>query len=106
MVDDASWVMGFLDIIDPALDRIKRLFNLEQDLFKKQDSVENAEETKDVEKFPEDDQRESGFDLDAFIKEKLSLDPSKIDDKMEASLLSIANSKDMRKSSRSRQRFR
>ncbi|PQQ20381.1 protein high chlorophyll fluorescent 107 [Prunus yedoensis var. nudiflora] len=30
IVDDASWIMGFLDIIDPALDRIKSLLKLDQ----------------------------------------------------------------------------
>nr|CAB3501037.1 unnamed protein product [Digitaria exilis] len=30
VVDDASWVMGFLDIIDPALDSVKKLLNLDQ----------------------------------------------------------------------------
>lgn len=28
-MDDASWVMGFLDIIDPALDSVKKLLNLD-----------------------------------------------------------------------------
>ncbi|KAL5218985.1 hypothetical protein ABZP36_019669 [Zizania latifolia] len=30
VVDDASWVMGFLDIIDPALDSVKKLLNIDQ----------------------------------------------------------------------------
>ncbi|TVU47297.1 hypothetical protein EJB05_06892 [Eragrostis curvula] len=29
VVDDASWVMGFLDVIDPALDSVKKLLNLD-----------------------------------------------------------------------------
>ncbi|KAM4127028.1 hypothetical protein ACJW30_02G059900 [Castanea mollissima] len=35
VVDDASWVMGFLDIIDPAIDSIKRLLKLDQESFNK-----------------------------------------------------------------------
>ncbi|KAK8671231.1 hypothetical protein V6N13_037831 [Hibiscus sabdariffa] len=35
VVDNASWVMGILDVIDPALDSIKRLLNLDQDLINK-----------------------------------------------------------------------
>ncbi|KAE8810755.1 PsbB mRNA maturation factor Mbb1, chloroplastic [Hordeum vulgare] len=30
VVDDASWVMGFLDIIDPALDSVKKLLNMDR----------------------------------------------------------------------------
>ncbi|XP_051181513.1 protein high chlorophyll fluorescent 107 [Lolium perenne] len=30
VVDDASWVMGFLDIIDPALDSVKKLLNIDR----------------------------------------------------------------------------
>lgn len=29
-MDDASWVMGFLDIIDPALDSVKKLLNIDR----------------------------------------------------------------------------
>lgn len=104
VVDDVPWVTGFLDIIDPALDGIKRLLHLEQDSFKKHDSTKNAEEAKDEE--DESVQSGSGFDLDAFIKEKLSLDPSKLDDQMEKSLSSIADGKDRRKSWCSGRRFR
>lgn len=105
VVDDASWVNGLLDIIDPALDSIKRLLNLEQDPFGKipnsSEVNDNDEETAEV----KNAKSRSGFDLDAFIKEKLSLDPTKLDDQMETSLLSIAKSKEQRTSFRPRQRF-
>ena len=29
-MDDASWVMGFMDIIDPALDSVKKLLNIDR----------------------------------------------------------------------------
>ncbi|KAA3481173.1 psbB mRNA maturation factor Mbb1, chloroplastic [Gossypium australe] len=97
VVDDASWVTGFLDVIDPALDSIKRLLNLDQGLINKA-----REPSKDVESI-EDGAEEpflstslglndgndigygSRFDLNAFIKDKLSLDPSKLDLLMENS---------------------
>lgn len=31
VVDDVSWVTGFLDILDPAVDSIKKLLNMDQD---------------------------------------------------------------------------
>ncbi|XP_042050722.1 protein high chlorophyll fluorescent 107-like [Salvia splendens] len=81
IVDDASWIMGFLDIIDPAVDSIKRLFNLE-----KGDAT--AEERVAKEQFGgvsadngEGNASESGsgFDLDEFVRQKLSLDPSNLE---------------------------
>lgn len=108
VVDDASWVMGFMDIIDPALDSIKKLFNLEQDSFyKEQDSSKNTAEANDNEGSlggGEDAKSTSGFDLDLFIKHKLLLDPSKLDDQMETSLTSIARNQDARKPWRLRQK--
>lgn len=109
VVDDASWVNGFLDIIDPALDSIKRLLNLEQDPFGKTPDLSDNTEVKENGEEPsavENAKSRSGFDLDAFIKEKLSLDPTKLDDQMETSLLSIARTKAQRPPFRSRQRFR
>ena len=44
-MDDASWVMGFLDIIDPALDSVKKLLNLDQpSVPARQDSVKSTAE--------------------------------------------------------------
>lgn len=95
-MDDASWVMGFLDIIDPAIDTIKRLLKLDKESFTKAKvSVENIQEingsrTRDEETsgFLDRQNMESGMggmDLDAFISEKLSLDPSKLDVQMDPS---------------------
>ncbi|KAL5996441.1 hypothetical protein ACLOJK_026519 [Asimina triloba] len=104
VVDDASWVMGFLDIIDPALESIKKLLMMGQ----KSNSaghdtprnMANTGKTSDEESADlsrgikvgsmkgskeEDIGNAAGnFDLDAFITEKLSLDPSKLDDIIEA----------------------
>ncbi|KAK4855261.1 hypothetical protein QYF36_005504 [Acer negundo] len=97
VVDDASWVMGFLDIIDPALDSIKRLFNLEQNSYNKEPSRYNP----GVNENAIDDEESvspssgsyagndlesvvNGFDLDKFIREVLSLDPEKLDVFLEA----------------------
>ncbi|KAK9079549.1 hypothetical protein SSX86_001221 [Deinandra increscens subsp. villosa] len=79
VIDDGSWVTGVLDIIiDPAIDSIKRLLNLNQNPYnKRQDSS-----TSEVESDPADESNTesgSGFDLDGFIREKLSLDASKLD---------------------------
>lgn len=93
MVDDATWVTGFLDIIDPALDTVKRLLNFGQN------SDNNNSRLNDTLKYMggggkdgqstqvagssvggrEDTETGSGFNLDAFLREKLSLDPSKIE---------------------------
>ncbi|GMH18235.1 hypothetical protein Nepgr_020076 [Nepenthes gracilis] len=110
VVDDASWVMGLLDIIDPALDSIKRVLNLEHNSFyKTQDSLDNMTHARSYstnEEFLGSSSRSlegnSRFNLDAFIKEKLSLDPSKLDDQMETSLMSIARSRGSRKPWRSK----
>lgn len=94
VVDDASWVMGFMDIIDPAIDSIKRLLKLDQNSFKPlnlsrglpQDNenvpVEEALETSDS--FSVKENNASGFDLDTFVREKLSLEPTDLNIKMPA----------------------
>lgn len=90
VVDDASWVMGFLDIIDPAIDRIKKLLNLERNSYNKEPSRYNpgANEDKIDEEsggpspgsyLGNDLEGLSGFDLDEFVKDRLSLDPYKLD---------------------------
>lgn len=97
VVDDASWVMGFMDVIDPAIDSIKRLLNLEQNAYykmedysrmtnRKNDTGINEESTgPSSASYIADSNEESGsnFNLDVFMREKLSLDPSKIDIQME-----------------------
>ncbi|PPS00591.1 hypothetical protein GOBAR_AA20073 [Gossypium barbadense] len=96
VVDDASWVTGFLDVIDPALDSIKRLLNLDQGLINKArepskdaESIEDGAEEPFLTTLGLNDGNDIGygsrFDLNAFIKDKLSLDPSKLDLLMENS---------------------
>uniref|UniRef100_A0A2N9IPX5 Uncharacterized protein n=1 Tax=Fagus sylvatica TaxID=28930 RepID=A0A2N9IPX5_FAGSY len=104
VVDDASWVMGFLDIIDPAIESIKRLLKLDQESFNKaKDSMENIPELNGSRTDKEsvsayasfldgkDNESGAGMDLDAFISEKLSLDPSKLDVHMEPSKAFVTN---------------
>ncbi|KAL3505630.1 hypothetical protein ACH5RR_031012 [Cinchona calisaya] len=90
VVDDASWVMGFLDIIDPAIDSIKRLLNMDQNPYKKvmysyrgTPGIETRESGQESAGRPSNNIHgtETGreFDLDKFVREKLSLDPSKLD---------------------------
>ncbi|XP_020597653.1 protein high chlorophyll fluorescent 107-like [Phalaenopsis equestris] len=87
VVDDASWVTGFLDIFDPALHSIKRLLNFEHSrpgLLGSQDilgKLQQSESSSGAEKAVI--QGGDSFNLDAFIKEKLSLDASKLDEQME-----------------------
>ncbi|XP_028079857.1 LOW QUALITY PROTEIN: protein high chlorophyll fluorescent 107-like [Camellia sinensis] len=88
IVDDASWVMGLLDIIDPAFDSIKRFLNLDRNSYYKVNNtsrdIAGANDTGEESASPSSDYNnaestESSFDLDAFILERLSLDPSKLD---------------------------
>lgn len=105
VVDDSSWVMGFLDIIDPAIDSIKRLLKFGQEsLNKKKESTENITENNGS-SIDEDsvglssglsggkdtESSGTGIDLDAFISEKLSLDPSKLDVQLESYKVSATN---------------
>lgn len=90
VVDDASWVMGFLDILDPAIDSLKRLLKLDPNSYSMPpDSLRSLTRTnKNTVDFSggndEDDvDGESGFDLDAFIMERLSLDSSKLEVQLE-----------------------
>ncbi|CAI9118971.1 OLC1v1020618C1 [Oldenlandia corymbosa var. corymbosa] len=82
VVDDASWVMGFLDIIDPAIDSIKRLLNLDQSPYIKSRGDPFAVESATGLQGAEDDGR-SSFDLDKFVREMLRLDPSTLEVQME-----------------------
>lgn len=96
VVDDASWVMGFLDIIDPAIDSIKRLLKLDRESFNKEKNpLENIPESNgssvDEDSDGKDKERSgTGIDLDAFIREKLSLDPTKLDFRLEPSKAFLA----------------
>ncbi|KAJ8767322.1 hypothetical protein K2173_017366 [Erythroxylum novogranatense] len=95
IVDDASWVAGFLDIFDPALDSIKRLLNLENGPFREKEYIRNvwgAHKDSIDEKSVDHSSNEnegnvshsrSEFELDSFIKERLSLDPAKLDVQLE-----------------------
>lgn len=97
MVDDASWVMGFLDIFDPALDSIKRLLNLDQNSDSKgKEILRRLEGDTDASTGSSSqmidhinlvnegnvDLEMSEFDLDAFIQDKLNLDASKLDSQL------------------------
>ncbi|PWA56296.1 high chlorophyll fluorescence phenotype [Artemisia annua] len=79
VTDDASWVAGVLDIIiDPAIDSIKKLLNIDQNSYnKQQDSSTSEEGSNPVSE--NNTESGSGFDLDGFISQKLSLDASKLD---------------------------
>ncbi|KAJ6807778.1 protein high chlorophyll fluorescent 107 [Iris pallida] len=89
VVDDASWVTGFMDIFDPALDSIKRLLNFNKDFDPKTLDILRMEgkvnSTGDADRPSSLTSEEiqglplSDFNLDAFIKDKLSLDPLKLD---------------------------
>ncbi|KAL2464285.1 high chlorophyll fluorescent [Forsythia ovata] len=92
VVDDASWIMGFLDIIDPAIDSIKKLLNIDQNpYYKVNDSPRNISESNgdgglnEFGGLSSDSNSDntaysgSGFNLDEFIVTKLSLDPSKLE---------------------------
>ncbi|KAJ7980390.1 PsbB mRNA maturation factor Mbb1 [Quillaja saponaria] len=95
VVDDGSWVMGFLDIIDPALDSVKRLLKLDQNsnrmphnlLEKITRATDNSIDIESIGPSSSDGnevESESGFDLDAFIRERLHLDPSKLEVQLDA----------------------
>ncbi|KGN57167.1 protein high chlorophyll fluorescent 107 isoform X1 [Cucumis sativus] len=89
VVDDASWVMGFLDVIDPALDSIKRLLKLEQDPFTASRTADGGPRNTSIDDSAASSssnnvgESETGFDLDAFIMKKLSIDTSKLEIQME-----------------------
>ncbi|XP_061349119.1 protein high chlorophyll fluorescent 107 [Gastrolobium bilobum] len=86
VVDDASWVMGFLDILDPAIDSLKRLLKLDPNSYNMPpDFLRNIAGTisNRVDFSSRNDDNdvdgESDFDLDAFIVERLSLDSSNLE---------------------------
>lgn len=91
-MDDASWITGFMDIFDPALDNLKKLLHLDEESSNKTQSpsrdTAGASETNtdepsvspsSVQKTGNETQSGSRFNVDAFIKERLSLDPSNLD---------------------------
>nr|GEX35078.1 protein high chlorophyll fluorescent 107 [Tanacetum cinerariifolium] len=79
VTDDGSWVTGVLDIIiDPAIDSIKKLLKIDQNSYnKQQDSSASEEGSNPVSE--NNTESGSGFNLDDFISQKLSLDASKLD---------------------------
>lgn len=91
VVDDASWVMGFLGILDPAIDSLKRILKLNPNSYNMPlDSLRNIAGTNknrvDSSSDDEDDDDANGkndFDLDAFIKQKLTLDLSNLEIQLE-----------------------
>ncbi|KAK4425955.1 protein high chlorophyll fluorescent [Sesamum alatum] len=96
IVDDASWIMGFLDIIDPAIDSIKRLLNIEKamDSSASDDRGENEQSggfSSDLATGSTTGSG-SGFNLDEFIREKLSLDPSKLEVQLGPSRVAFSKS--------------
>ena len=92
--------MGFLDIIDPAIDSVKRLLKLDQDSSNTpQDTLRRvaamddnymAEDSVSLDSNGNDKEIESGFDLDAFISKRLYLDPSKLDFLLETTRTSVS----------------
>ncbi|XP_022938340.1 protein high chlorophyll fluorescent 107 [Cucurbita moschata] len=86
VVDDASWVMGILDVIDPALDSIKRLLKLEQDPFAMSRVADGGARSSSLDDSAASSSvadSETGFDLDAFMMKKLSIDTSKLEIQLE-----------------------
>lgn len=81
VVDDASWVMGFLDILDPAIDTLKRLLKLDSNAYTTPlDSLRNiAGKNRNKADFSSGEDGESDFDLDAFIMDRLSFDSSNLE---------------------------
>lgn len=94
VVDDASWVMGFLDIIDPAIESLKRLLKLDENLYSTPPSPDSLRRIIGTNDYSIDSESasassssfdcngsdsESGFDVDTFVKQRLSLDTSKLE---------------------------
>lgn len=82
VVDDASWVMGFLDILDPAIDSLRRFLKMNPD----SNMVDYSSEDDDIDEGDEDE-----FDLDCFIMERLSLDVSKLEVQLETPKIQSPN---------------
>ncbi|KAL5163383.1 Protein high chlorophyll fluorescent 107 [Glycine soja] len=106
VVDDASWVMGFLGIFDPAIDSLKRILKLNPNSYNMPlDSLRNIAGTNknrvDSSSEDEDDDDANGkndFDLDAFIKQKLTLDLSNLEIQLETpKFYSVKRSKSPRR---------
>ena len=109
VMDDASWVMGFLDIIDPALDSVKKLLNMDRPSGQVMQQGRNrgitaeGSSTSDLDSGTAEgsstpnldsivDRRaaytreaESDFDVDGFIRRRLALDPAELDAGLEGS---------------------
>lgn len=108
IVDDASWIMGFLDIIDPAIDSIKKLLNFDQsmeDLSRSRPGGASSGSSSEGVVSDNGVENESGFDLDKFIRDKLSLDPLKLDIQWGAQSLIPRSTKSWRKVVQPRKRI-
>ncbi|WCJ23316.1 high chlorophyll fluorescent 107 [Euphorbia peplus] len=81
VVDDASWVSGVFDMIDPALNSIKRFLNMKQNPETESLGNKSGEITSNLDGNVV--KSESGMDLNSFIKQRLSLDPNKLDVQLE-----------------------
>lgn len=92
VVDDASWIMGFMDVIDPAIDSIKKLLNIDQNKDGAAEKFLNMATTPESNTIGAEVPADSSsiinggstdnanqFDLDQFVREKLSLDPLNLD---------------------------
>ncbi|XP_071696753.1 protein high chlorophyll fluorescent 107 isoform X2 [Rutidosis leptorrhynchoides] len=94
VIDDASWVTGVLDIIDPAIDSIKKLLNINQNSYNKPQDNSTSEERLETES-ENNTESGSGFNLDGFIREKLSLDASKLDIDLDSKTTNLAGKNSM-----------
>lgn len=88
--------MGFLDIIDPAIDSVKKLLKMDSnkktnDVLEGTAAADDNYERQLVGPFSDgnDQETDTGFDLDAFVSERLSLDPSKLDFLVETARTSL-----------------
>lgn len=70
--------MGLLDVIDPAIDRVKRLLKLDRNSNKLQPNQDSPGKL-DGNEMDQKENDQSDFDLDAFLVQRLSLDPSKLE---------------------------
>ncbi|KAI4303140.1 hypothetical protein MLD38_038809 [Melastoma candidum] len=88
VVDDSSWMMGFMDIIDPAVDSIKRLLKLDKSSSKllnfsgglpRDEENVTTKAALETPGSPSEKQNATGrFDLDTFVREQLSLEPTEL----------------------------
>lgn len=87
-----------LDIIDPAIDSIKKLLNINPNSYNKPQDSSASEERSDP-AGESNTESGSGFNLDGFIRDKLSLDASNLDIDLESKSTNLVgkNSMSLRK---------